>query len=348
MTGSLPEHVRQKISAVSFVCAVLVVALHVTEPTGCGAAFYHDWIVHGLTRISVPFFLMVSGFLLMNHADEARWYGRAVRQRLQTLVVPFYCINLVGFVFLSVLPMAFGDGGSLFSVVSWKTFLQGVSPIPIGFQPPIHPLWYIRALMYLTVVSPICLAFARRSSVSGMVLLVAAFGLWMLQRVLDMWLNLGAYCRYEYDLRCFFFFALGIVLRIRGDLAIGRIGSSLSLTAGLAIVAVRQYALSGIPQLAFVTNAAGIILLIFGLWGVVPAARWPRFLVENTFAVYAFHVLFIALWERGCAHFGLLPLARTLAGTGCCIVFCVMLSCGLGSAVRNRLGRLGAVILGGR
>ena len=43
---------------------------------------------HGLGKIAVPFFFLASGYFLAGHLDEDGWYGRKVKKRVFSLVIP--------------------------------------------------------------------------------------------------------------------------------------------------------------------------------------------------------------------------------------------------------------------
>ena len=100
MHQGISQEISQKIKNMSLLCALLVVSIHVSwpqEPLSAGW-FLSIAIKEGYARIAVPFFFVVSGFLLAGHFDEEKWWHHEVGKRVRTLVVPFLIWSLVALV----------------------------------------------------------------------------------------------------------------------------------------------------------------------------------------------------------------------------------------------------------
>lgn len=80
-----------KLANLGFVCACLVVAIHVRVEAEVGNAcwWFCGLLKDGVARIAVPFFFATAGFLLAGHAREARWWVRETGKRVRTLLVPY-------------------------------------------------------------------------------------------------------------------------------------------------------------------------------------------------------------------------------------------------------------------
>lgn len=83
--------VSQKIRNLGFVCALLVVATHVSwAHDGLGPSWaVWNLVDQGVSRIAVPFFFCVSGYMLAGHFGTAGWFGNEVAKRVRSLLVPF-------------------------------------------------------------------------------------------------------------------------------------------------------------------------------------------------------------------------------------------------------------------
>lgn len=69
---SISPELSSRISVLCFVCACMVVLIHVPVPSTVGSAGWYlsSIFSYGACLISVPFFLIVSGFFLGRHLGE--------------------------------------------------------------------------------------------------------------------------------------------------------------------------------------------------------------------------------------------------------------------------------------
>ena len=160
--------VSNKLRNISFICALLVVLIHVPSiENGLWVNdFVSQWIKNGLSIIAVPVFFMVSGFLLGRHIDEKGWYVKAVKKRYKNLVIPFFVLNIlfypifVLFHFIGV--KYFGaDGSNRIMEFTLPNALYLMGFIPWGGN-AIVTLWYVRALFYLLLISPVLVWVIKR------------------------------------------------------------------------------------------------------------------------------------------------------------------------------------------
>lgn len=100
---------NNKITDFSFVCAALVVQLHIgllgAVELSFGGKLIREIVTHGLCQIAVPFFFVVSGYFLSRHFDEVGWYRRELFKRLRSLAVPylFWSIVVTAAIFMALL-----------------------------------------------------------------------------------------------------------------------------------------------------------------------------------------------------------------------------------------------------
>lgn len=127
-----------------------------------------------LPQIGVPLFFIISGFLFFYRTDFGKGvYTQKLKTRIRTLLIPFVLWNVIAIAWQL---KRFLPGASLFyrPVVEIQlsfvriinTFLCNVDnrgifigppfPVPVTGLTPINgPLWYVRELMVMAVLSPI-------------------------------------------------------------------------------------------------------------------------------------------------------------------------------------------------
>lgn len=123
------------IDSLKFLCAVLVIFLHVHAP-------YREYILP-LTRCAVPCFLIISGYLIFTE-DKVKLAGhlkRGINKMFQILIWSTLLFAVVKFIF------AFKNGD--FSFLNLKALGKFIllNENPFGFH-----LWYIGAYLYTLII----------------------------------------------------------------------------------------------------------------------------------------------------------------------------------------------------
>jgi len=130
-----------------FVCAFLVVVIHIPFPGGV----FHGF-VFPLTRMVVPFFFMVSGYFL---ADEnAGRMKRRLNKQIRHIVWLFAGSMLIYFIvriLFIIMQDPSGTPGNLLVLLDWNSWLRLLAINDTAGFPAGH-LWYLSALLYAMVV----------------------------------------------------------------------------------------------------------------------------------------------------------------------------------------------------
>lgn len=144
-----------KLSATSFICAVLIVYQHAVNITEGGVLYaIEDIISVQLTgRFAVNIFFMISGLLFFNHLNTKKDMARKLKGRFYSIVLPyfFYCtISYCFFLILTNIPFLADKLNSLQAHFSIKDIVDA-----FVFSKYSTHLWYLRQLMLYILVSPL-------------------------------------------------------------------------------------------------------------------------------------------------------------------------------------------------
>ncbi len=156
---------------------------------------------HVLTHIAVPTFFLISGFLFFLKWQEwdKRTFVKKMKSRLHTLIIPYVCWNLIAIASVVVLKVgAFFVKGKPLSNISlffeengwlrmlWDCHVWAEDRINwIGAATPMTgpynlPLWFLRDLIVVSILSPLVYWFVKRTRHYGLLLLALAYisGVW--------------------------------------------------------------------------------------------------------------------------------------------------------------------------
>lgn len=327
----LSDEVSKRIALLGFICAVLVVFIHVQRPVDCDYLVIR-WISLRLSKIAVPFFFVASGFFLVSHAEEQGWWRTAVVKRVKTLVVPFFLLNVVWF------PIYYGmhwigvtyfnahhDGAMDITVLN---FLKGISIVPGFGMPVLFPLWYVRVLFFLVLITPALVWLVKQSRVFA----CAFAGILFLLGCVQMQVMRGG----ELSVFHLFYFTLGMILRfhVRYERRHGFYGA-MCLFGGAFFWNV-------LPPLA-------IFLTLFGVWQLLPTISLPHWCNQASFQIYVLHVMVLYVVGAVCkAQSTLWEMLNTEFGILLTVVFTVLACCGINLLLKKYSPRVSLLFFGGR
>ena len=345
MKETISPETSRKIKNLGFLCAVLVVSMHVGWPAGVPLSpgwFVRQILADGIGRMAVPFFFVVSGFFLARHFDEKGWWRREVGKRLKTLGPPYVAWSLLALLVAVVLSLVFDLGahrpfGSNFQVPLGHDWMA-VFGLDLSKLPLDGTLWYVRCLFALVAVSPL---LERAVSRPGGAWLAAAFLL-----LLFCWhIPSGKWgtCLYHVA-QGLFYFPLGIALRKKRPRAWPPAAAAFSGLVGLALLAGKVAAAWKEWSFGYELVALSLPFLLFAAWTFAPKAEWPEWLTSCAFPIFLMHPLVVRLCQPCLLSAGMerLPCAilEWAAGVACPCVFAWF--------VRKRAPRAALVLFGGR
>lgn len=257
------EQWSERLRGLALVGMFLVVCIHCTSSFKATNGYLWAFGYDGFFRVAVPFFFLVSGAFLGRHVDEAGWWRREALKRCRSLVVPYFVWLALFFVFRTTLLKIVGVPVDL----SWNALAVDFGLNPLEY-PGLRPLWYVRALFGLVLISPIFVWLARR--VCGWLFLLALpFGDWT-------------------------FFPLGIAFGMGViDLELTRPRAAVILGVGCVVMAVGAFCSgtgwgwSGLCSLA-------LPFLVIGGVNLAPDVEVPREVAGTAFPIYLMHMFVVS------------------------------------------------------
>ena len=146
----MTKGLSSKIKLISLICTIMVVYRHAhTYEAFEGDASWKPYglIAHGITyvtSIAVPYFFLISGFFFFKqsyYTDGNYW--AMLKKKARTLLVPFLIWNLLAFIPLWLCgKVEMEEHGYMYVVDLLHSDYNG-------------PLWYVRTLMLLMLLSPL-------------------------------------------------------------------------------------------------------------------------------------------------------------------------------------------------
>ena len=178
-------------------------------------------LINKFAFIAVPLFFAISGYLFFQKLDSWSWsvWEQKIRSRVRTLLIPFLIFNVICAASLLCISLKSGDGwtlagayegrapfvGWLWNGVSycqgWKNWLGMDMQL---YYPLDVPLWFVRDLMVMFVLSPAIYWLISKGGAVYLGLVGIAYCLGVLC------------CAPGFSTNALFFFSLGAFAAIRG------------------------------------------------------------------------------------------------------------------------------------
>ena len=315
----IDERMSRKIAGLGFVCACMVVGLHVRMDIAFMApwAINFQYIIRRIFAMAVPLFFVFSGFLIAGHMGENGWWLRESRKRIRSLMVPYLFWNLFNMAFFMSIGSAAVHLGIAFEGRSWMDF-NGIGTIlhAIGVYPLRHcslaNLWFVRSLIVFVVVTPIFSFFSRKRYLGLFSFAVMLAACILLPNILPSDMKFESRFLANSWADGILSFGVGVFLRWNGDwlssivvqkgrICLGWVLLTCGLTAPIVNVCYGVWA----PVIV------SAFMLMAGAWLVIPDMHLPKFLTSMAFPMYVMHGFVIFLVAIVTRVTGLRPLAQT-------------------------------------
>jgi len=306
------------IDSISFVRFPMIMGIIIIHSYLCGnsvfiaqensyrVAFYVQYLFSNIiSRSCVPLFFLISGFLFfynINSFDSKKYFAK-LKRRVHSLLIPYLLWNLVAFALLVFEKLPFMNqffpglankqlSLSFFLSCFWSSGDINYNFFDNGGMPLDFPLWFIRNLIILSILTPLIYNILKTKwgGVIVAVLLVCfIFGIWP---QIDGFSCTGV---------CFF--CIGAFMSIH------KMDSFLSWNKSILILGL--YVILCIADLMTIYNPFynqifHALMILSGTYSISFIANFfqskgvsmPGFLIHATFFIYAFHGLFSNILKK--------------------------------------------------
>lgn len=261
-----------------------------------------------LASCAVPTFFLISGFLFFRNFTKWSWngYTRKLKSRVKTLIIPYFSWNAL--VFLSVILLKIknihlGEQSWLqlydyikdewmacfWDYSKWETLGNIIGYSTYNTAPIDIPLWFLRDLIIMVLLSPIIYCYIKKCKIGGILLLLVAY-------LTNIWISVPGF-----SIAAFFFFSLGAYFAINNMNIV-----LFSRMRWLIFIPLSVICFIPCVWLCGVKNSYAIILhglyIITTVFSLLSLSSWiverynisPKpFLVNSCFFIYASHTIFI-------------------------------------------------------
>lgn len=345
----ITTELSQKIRNVGFVCACLVVAVHISHPTSGSGQWLDMVLAGGLSKVAVPIFFAISGFLLAGKMTESGWWKREVLKRVRSLVVPFYCWSFIAFAVATVetVIVARFHGATLRSVTA-NVFNNGVPWLSVlglnlTSMPSVGALWYVRNLVFFVLLSPLLFKWVKRCGYVGIVFLYVLYLVWTSFVVPWLPADVRGFFNYGFSIHGMVWFLFGAAIRLSPPPQLSAWMVAPFLCFGVVAWLISKCNLD--VSIIRAAESVEVVALAGALWMTVPSGKWPGWMVSSAFPIFLMHGMFIGILQMNPSRipgtgtvFGFL--IHWLVPIGVSIVVALLLRC--------LCPRFSSLIFGGR
>lgn len=300
----MDEYLSKKIKVVSFISIIMVAYIHAYNlkdrfllPTTrisdsmSFTSFFQYFISNGLTRMAVPLFFAISGFLFFyNFVPSINNFLTKYKKRFKSLFIPYILWCVLGLLFMFVVQIFYPSSSTLTNglIKNYKIpqYISSILLSTVSFQ-----LWFLRDLFIYALLSPI------------IYFIVSKLSKWSLIPFIILWaLNINLlFINNEGIL----FFVLGALIAIKGlKLKINKKSTiNTVIFLWLIILILKTFlAYHGNPLLLYSMHRISVILGFISFWfgydfylKKLNANIKLSYLVGYTFFIYAFHIPFLTV-----------------------------------------------------
>lgn len=354
----MTQETSDQIKALGFFCTLLVVTIHCPSATFAwtkgsvdvprGVAMLQFAGSDTISRLAVPWFLLVSGFFLVHRlpckatlSEMMQWWQQTILKRVMTLGIPYLLWNLIYYVFkLAIGKYPFAFDHCFAEITGWN--LQG--GLACG------QFWYIRCVIVYVLVAPIFVLVMRHHEIGGTVLALLCVA-WI-GRLPQLSITYVQPMDYSYLL----FFASGVFVSLHASeyMCSRRVENLTRIltSAAFLICSVGVVFCGGVRNVAL-GQVFGKWMILFGLpmlWlnrGLVCRLLRPlNGFVNQAFFLYAFHVIVVSV--MGTVLRSMPDLGYHTVGYVLKVVVAICVSLFVGKMLERFLHPLFRMLCGGR
>lgn len=333
-----------KISNMSFVYACLVVVIHIVHPHSGLSGILDKMLAGGVAKIAVPTFFCISGYLLAPKMVIGN-YRLEIRKRIKTLVVPFLIWGLLGV--LATFPLALlADirqqlpiGTSFCKGKQLGEMIVGWLGLDLTRMPLSGPLWFLRNLFLLVIISPCIYMLIKRFQWYWVTILFCILCVYNLfEPTLPEYVN--GFLHYGFSLSGIAAFSLGMNLRLHGSLNLPRRFAFISLIIGIVLWSILTFCYRS-PLVLTVM----IVFLGYSIWYFMPVRSLPTRLTQSSFPIYLMHTIFLGYLQ---SFPSIIPGPGTIIGFFIHWIVPIVLSVFCSVVMHKYCPRVSSLIFGGR
>ena len=348
--SELTEATSQKIKNMSIICAFLVVSIHIPFPeTGLSWLFNHVFGRGGIAPVAVPYFFVVSGYFLSAHFGESGWYGRELRKRVHSLLIPFVVWTAIAICLVTPIQIVADVlAGRPFGTTPHFSNGRWIGMIGLDLRRGpscVGALWYVRCLLLFVVLSPLFRFLVTR--LGGFWLLVA-FLLTLFHRstVWPAYSDLHNVFDLGFSLSGVFYFSLGMWIR---SVAMPRCNARFlpvfSILVSLSFLIAQAFLISRRITLPAHLTTLSIPFMMYALWTLVPAAKWPAWLTGSSFPIFLMHMPMVVYFGLPVKHSFL---KDTVTGNVLVLVCVTVIPIAITVCLQRRFPKLSRFLFAGR
>lgn len=332
----ISNYLSEKIRILSFLLTVLIVILHTNMANLCtgGVRFLQEVMTAEVTRIAVPLFYLISGFLFfINYQNTWDDYMRKLRARTRSLLIPYILFLLCGSLAMFVL-------GHVYTIDAlWEIIKHG-----IRLSPPIfYPLWFLRDLYVMVLIAPIVYWVIKKVPI----LLIVPIIVWLLGK------NPFLFPMTEAML----FFSVGAFLstKVTWLEQTEHSGAWGCISLWLLLCFLNRCVSEYVIRLPYATHCVILLLGIYAIW-ILYDKLHPKFservksarIYKYSFFIYLLHEPILTIFKK----IGMLALGSSSWSIGVIYVIAPILTVfvvyGIGLALNTYCPQVLAFITGGR
>lgn len=307
----ISAYLSEKIKILSFLLTIMIVILHSNMSmlsTGY-ISFFQLAITAEVTRVAVPLFFLISGFLFfINHNGTLEDYKRKLLSRTHSILIPYIFFLLSGSLIMFVIRQPY----------NLSAFIEIIKNGILNYPPVFYPLWFLRDLYIIVLFSPLVYLIVKKTPI----FIPLLFLIWILG------IHLGFYIP---SIDSVFFFVLGAFFSIKQKIP-EKANSKyayISLVVWITLCFFNIYIKEHVTQLPSATHRIIILLGIYSIWTFYDKL-YPKFserikiapIYKYSFLIYLIHEPILTIIKKS----GLYILGRSSYTIGLIYVIAPLLT----------------------